>query len=383
MKRFCLALLLSLMIPACALALQIQVEPDPEGGSQLFFFSIVEEMPQAAPGKQAPVNPVKMAIDMQIAVRFAQDQAKTAAGRGRVLQDGTLWQNGKIASMARTWQGEQADGREGSSAAALTVSLETGMEVYFDELFADDEGAVAAMEEIIERDVLESMSDYMEYADLLPMPTDCYAITEQGLTIYWPEERYRYFDGEAGSVTFLWHEIADYIGEDSPVYEVSRPKPVDVAGLRTVMAHGIFGEYMQPRLYLELGMAQNVERLGDPDYTTDALVYPVERKRGFALEIPKYAETDEEETPISAIRASRIAVCGLMTGKTTVEELYAIFGEPEMTIVYDEDAAADALLEPGESLFFEDMETVLQAHFDENGLLSCLILRTAMPESLF
>jgi len=126
-----------------------------------------------------------------------------------------------------------------------------------------------------------------------------------------------------------------------------------------------------------------VERLGDPDYTTDALVYPVERKRGFALEIPKYAETDEEETPISAIRASRIAVCGLMTGKTTVEELYAIFGEPEMTIVYDEDAAADALLEPGESLFFEDMETVLQAHFDENGLLSCLILRTAMPESLF
>ena len=113
------------------------------------------------------------------------------------------------------------------------------------------------------------------------------------------------------------------------------------------------------------------------------LVYPVERLRGFAVEIPKYAETAEEDTPISAIRASRIATCGLMTGKTTAEELYAIFGEPKMTIVYDEDAAADALLEPGESLFFEEMETVLQAHFDEDGVLSCLILRTAMPESLF
>jgi len=382
MKRFFAALLLALMMPVCAQAVQIRVEPDPEGGSQLFFFTTQEEMPQTAPGKQAPIDPVKMAIDMQIAVRFAQDQARTAAGRGRVLQDGTLWQDGKIASMARTWQGEQADGREGSSAAALTVSLETGMEIYLDELFADYEGAIAAMEAIIEQDILGEMSDYMEYSDLLPMPTDCYAITEQGLTVYWPEDRYRYFDGEAGSVTFLWHEIADYIGEDSPVYEVSRPKPVDVSGLRTAMALGIFDEYMQPRLHMELGRARAVESLGDPDYTTDALVYPVERLRGFAVEIPKYAETDEEETPISAIRASCIAACGLMTGKTTVEELYAIFGEPVMTIVYDEDAAADALLKPGESLFFEDMETVLQAHFDESGMLSCLILRTAMPESL-
>ena len=382
MKRFLLALMIALMIPAGALALQIQVEPDPEGGSQFFFFSTQEEIPQTAPGKQAPMDPVKMAIDMQIAVRFAQDQAKTAAGRGAVWQDGTLWQDGKIASMARTWQGEQADGREGSSAAALTVSLETGMEIYFDELFADYEGAIAAMEAIIERDLLGEMSDYMEYADLLPMPTDCYAITETGLTIYWPQERYRYFDGEAGSVTFLWHEIADYIGEDSPVYDVSRPKPVDVAGLRAAMALGIFDEYMQPRLCLELEKAQTLERLGDPDYTNDALVYPVERKRGFAIEIPKYAETAEEETPISAIRASRIAICGLMTGKTTMEELYAIFGEPAMTIAYDEEAAADALLEPGESLFFEEMETVLQAHFDESGVLSCLVLRTDLPESL-
>jgi len=381
MKRFCLALLLTLMIPSCALAVQIQVEPDPEGGSQLFFFSTQEEMPQAAPGKEAPIDPVKMAIDMQIAVRFAQDQAKSAAGRGTVRQDGMLYQDGKIASMARTWQGEQADGREGSSAAALTVSLETGMEIYLDELFSDYEGAVAAMEEIIERDILGGMSDYMEFSDLLPMPTDCYAVSEQGLTVYYPQERYRYFDGESGSVTFLWHEIADYIGEESPVYELSRPQAMHVSNLRSALALGTFDEYLSLRLGMELGRAQAVHRLGDPDYTTDALVYPIERMRGFAVETPKYAETGEEETPISAIRASHIATCGLMTGKTTVEELYAIFGEPSMTITYDEDAAEDALLEPGESLFFEDLG-VLQAHFDESGVLSCLILRHALPESL-
>ena len=41
------------------------------------------------------------------------------------------------------------------------------------------------------------------------------------------------------------------------------------------------------------------------------------------------------------------------------------------------------MLEPGESLFFEDMGSVLQAHFDESGVLSCMILRAAMPETLF
>ena len=69
-----------------------------------------------------------------------------------------------------------------------------------------------------------------------------------------------------------------------------------------------------------------------------------------------------------------------MTGKTKMEELYAIFGKPVCTIVYDEDAAMDVMLEPGESLFFEERGGVLQAHFDENGVLSCLILRTQMPQ---
>ena len=149
------------------------------------------------------------------------------------------------------------------------------------------------------------------------------------------------------------------------------------------MALGTFDEYLGCRLHMELGEAKQKYHLGDPDYTTDALVYPMEGMRGFALEIPKYADTDEEETRVSAVRASRIATRGLMTGKTTVEVLYSIFGEPDMALVLDEEAAADALLEPGESLFFEDMSSVLQAHFDEDGVLSCLILRDALPESLY
>lgn len=379
MKRMLAALLLALAIPACALGEITMTElADSESGSRLVVFAAAAE---------AEPNPALTAINMQIGVRFAQEKAKTAMGRAgaTVVQTGTLYQDGKIASMGLLWKGEQADGRDGCSAAGLTVSLETGMEIYLDELLTDYEGAIAAMEAIIEEDVLDGMSDYMEYAELLPLPQDSYSIDERGLTVYWPEDRYRYFDGTSGSVTFYWHELADYIGEESPVYALVHPDvPYNRSGVETLC----FGGEMAPYLFVELGEllgdAAKAYALADPDYTTDALVYPLERVRGYALEIPKYAETDEEETPVSAIRASRISFAGLLTtGKTTDVEVLQLLGEPAMETVFDEDAAFDAMLEPGRSFYYEVEGRVLQLHVDEDGLLSCVILRDAMPESLY
>ena len=381
MKRMLAALLLALAIPACALGEITMTElADSESGSRLVVFSA-----QADNG-DVP-DPAMMAINMQIGVRFAQEKAKTAMGRAgaTVVQTGTLYQDGKIASMGLLWKGEQVDGRDGCSAAGLTVSLETGMEIYLDELFTDYDSAIAAMEAIVEEDVLDGMSDYMEYAELLPLPQDSYSIDERGLTVYWPEDRYRYFDGTSGSVTFYWHELADYIGEESPVYALAHPDvPYNRSGVETLC----FGGEMAPYLFVELGEllgdAAKAYALAEPDYTTDALVYPLERVRGYALEIPKYAETDEEETPVSAIRASRISFAGLLTtGKTTDVEVLQLLGEPAMETVFDEDAAFDAMLEPGRSFYYEVEGRVLQLHVDEDGLLSCVILRDAMPESLY
>mgnify|MGYP002571939004 CR=1 FL=1 len=125
--------------------------------------------------------------------------------------------------------------------------------------------------------------------------------------------------------------------------------------------------------------------LTDPDYTKDSRVYLFEEAslRGWAVEIPKYAETDEAETPISAIRTTRADVCGLTVGKTTKAELTALLGEPLETRVYDADEAADRMLEAGESLFFALSGRILQAHVDENSVLQCLILRDAIPEALY
>lgn len=385
MRKLIAALALALLVPACASAAYMKMTEmtEPKSGSRMVIFSVKPDTIDVVPGKENVPSEAQLAIWAKIEERFRQGEVIKATGRGTLMQAGSLWQDGKTASMGLIWQGEQVDGREGCMGAGLTVDLETGDEILLEQLFEDADDALAEMERIIVDDVLESMSDYMEYAELLPMPVDNFSVNERGLTVYWPEDRYRYFDGMSGSVTFYWYELADYIGEDSPVYALAHPDvPYSRSGIETLC----FGGALTQMLPIELGelLGDIAYPLADPDYTTDALVFPLERVRGFAVEIPKYAETQEEETPISAIRASRISFGNLLTtGKTTDAEAIALLGEPQKEIALDEEAAFDAMLEPGKSLYYEMEGRVLQVHFDEDGLLSCLILRSAMPESLY
>ena len=387
MRRILAAMMAALLLPACAQAAQIvmAIEEAEIGGSRLAVFSAAADTIDTVPGQETPPDAVMMAIDAQIEARFAQQKAQVAVNRGTVTQTGSVWQDGKTASMALTWQGEQADGSDGCASMGLTVNLKTGEEILLSQLFSDWDGAQAAMETIITDDVLDGMSDYMEYAELLPMPTDNYSFDEYGLTVYWPEDRYRYFDGTSGSVTFYWHELADFIGEESPAYALAHPDvPYNATEIEALCMSGEVTSMLTLKLGEKLGNAAAWYRLADPDYTTDALVYPLERMRGFAVEIPKYAETEEDETPISAIRASRVSMAGLLTtGKTTDTEVLALLGEPAREQAYDEDAAFDAMLEPGRSLLYEISGRVLQTHFDEDGVLACVILRSAMPEGLY
>ena len=385
MRRILAALLLLLLLPACAAAAQIgmTVDTPTDGEDRLIVFSALAD--DAVPGGESEPDAAMLAIDAQIEARFARQKALTAVKRGAVTQTGSVWQDGKTASMALLWKGEQADGSDGCVGLGLTVNLTTGEEILLEQLFADWDGALSAMETIIADDVLDGMSDYMEYADLLPMPTEQYAVDDAGLTVFWPEDRYRYYDGTSGSVTFYWHELAAFIGEESPVYALAHPDaPYNVTEIESLCMGGEVTPMLALKLGELLGSIENWYKLADPDYTTDALVYPLERVRGYAVEIPKYAETEEEQTPVSAIRASRVSMAGLLTtGKTTDAEIIALLGEPARELVFDEDAALDAMLEPGTSLLYEISGRVLQAHVGEDGVLSCLILRSAMPESLY
>ena len=335
--------------------------------------------PEAEAAAQALADAVNARLDARLMTQEAERAGRRAGAE--ITQKAAVYQDGHLASVALTWAGTQADGLDGYCVLTATLDLSTGEEIALEALFDDPDGALAAMEAIVERDVMDAMSDYMEYADLLPVPTDSFSVDAHGLTVYWPQERYRYFSGEAGSVTFCWYELADFIGEDSAVYALSRPQLPDAQAIEEAFSAGGFGDALPLQLGEPLARFETLG-LGEADYTTNACVYPL-GWRGWSVEIPKYAETAEEETPVSAIRAARISFFGLTTGKTERDEAIALLGEPVAEKTYDEGHASDMLLEPGESLFFSIEGRLLQAHFDETGVLACLILRDGETEGLY
>ncbi len=316
--------------------------------------------------------------------RAEQIFANAQADSMRIRQTAHTYVGDNMISRALLWEGEQADGRNGYTAMCMNVNLTDGMPITFETMFTDANAAAQAMEAIISRDVLSGMSDYIERAELLPMPRDSFAFDEYGVTVYYDDDAYRTFDGLGGSVKIYWYEIDDFIGEGSPVYGISRPQIADADAIKNAGAL-FFGGHDMLALGAKLGDAMAACALTDePDYTTVSKLYVVDDPafRGASVEIPKYADTADEETPISVVRHTRVNWQGLTTGETTREDIIALLGEPEKTIAYDEDDAADMLLEPGESLLYTCTNYVLQAHVDGSGVLSCLMLRDAMPEEM-
>lgn len=384
--------MLCAMLPAGAWAeLEFHMTNREQGNHTLTIFEAQEKADESAQkqdDEQSEVSQAAETANVQIETRFAQKKAEQLLSRAgaSVQQSGELFTSGSLASMTLVWNGTQADGTNGSSTIGLVLDLTTGEAVELARLFDDADAAFAAMENIISDDVLSELSDYMEYGDLLPMPTDNYAIDEQGLTVFYPDDRYRYFDEKNGAVQFAWYELAAYIGEDSPVYALAH-KEQSADELKAAVAEGrLPGAMESVSLGEKLGdVLARYTLLTDPDYTNDSRVYLFEEPelRGWAVEIPKYAETEEDETPISAIRTTRAELCGLTIGKTTRDEVIAMLGEAKETRVYDEDAARDRMLPAGESLFYELSGKILQAHIGGDGTLAGVILRGAMPEELY
>ena len=386
-RRKLMAMLLLLCLCALPAKAALTIEPAwVENNGNRVVSMIMAGMEQTDAATDEAMQ-VQMNANMRIQSRFPIGQYLMAMNRAGASQESVnqtlrLYQDGQFASIAVLWQGEQADGTHGSSVQTLSLDLETGEEIVFDDLFIHPLDAAAEMEAIIAEQIEQGLSDYMEYADLLPMPLDNFSYDENGLTVYYPQERYLYFSGRSGAVHFAWHEIDHLIAQDSPVFAISREQPTDAQMIAEQIRMGKLPGALEFGLGDRLGDALDaLALLSDPDYTRESLVYLLEDEalRGFALEIPRYAETEEDDTPVSAVRSSRTQLFGLVTGETTKTMAAALLGKAEQTRVYDREDAADWLLVAGESWLYSLGGHVLQLHFDEENVLHTIILRNEMP----
>ena len=114
--------------------------------------------------------------------------------------------------------------------AAVNIDLRTGQEITFGDLFTDADEARAKMEETIADEILPDMSAHLAAAELLPLP-DVFSLTEYGLTLHYPIRRFETLSERAGTITFLWSELADVLdlSEDSVLTRLGVGKHLKLA----------------------------------------------------------------------------------------------------------------------------------------------------------
>ena len=187
--------------------------------------------------------------------------------------------------------------------------------------------------------------------------------------------------GTVGACAFYYYEIREWLDTESdrfgtlfaPDYEQNdAAELIEKAVSEGVSPQLPFALDVQVGTYLE-----TYPLINDPDYTLTSLVYqfedPVLRQSG--VETWVYDEAPEEERKITAIRSSRIDFYGIQVGISTLDECAALLGEPRETLSYDDEQAVDMLLTPGESLLYTFGDNELEIHADEQGIVSCVIVR--------
>ena len=165
-------LLLALALPLCALAEQQEAQAPAAAlriaVTQAAVGACTLEIPSAEPDGQAELagddllaaQTLADEVNVRLAQRLMTQDAERVSLRAGAdtRQTAKVWQDGRTASVALTWVGTQADGLDGYSVLPMALDLTTGGEIGIDALFADPDGARAAMEEIIGGDVLDAMS---------------------------------------------------------------------------------------------------------------------------------------------------------------------------------------------------------------------------------
>lgn len=331
------------------------------------------------------------------------DETLTRTVNDRILEDGNiknyltrLPQLLSGGEMSVTWTAETGDGIFScvfSAEGALetrrnthvwltsNVDLRTGEEIPFASLFTDEQAALDKIGEILEAEVAPELSAHLQNSDLLPVP-ETFALSPTGLRLFWPVERLSTLSDRAGEIELGWNEIADVLDltpgsiadrfgvpamleltEDSPALLVECAEKGEIPGIPVTL-----GASLQEA-------TDTYHLLTDPDF--------YENGRMFALEGGAFRQcwlltdglTEEwDSSLIQGIRMDRGCLYGLCIGQTDRAAWQMILGEPEATVIWDEDRAETNRAMPGTCDYYNVGGRQLKLLSDEDGILRSLIL---------
>ena len=275
-------------------------------------------------------------------------------------------------SICFTQRGKIRFGRYGESTHAVLMHGLTGEEMLPDVLFSDMDAAQSALDAYVEEQVLPQLNTYLDATDLLPVPLDNICLSEQGMTIHYPADRFSFFSGNSGAVEIRYYEMADLLHENVRDALMGAP-----AGAQELLAAAADGHlYGLQAVRLGDSLPDTLEKygaLGDSDFTADAEMYEMEAP--FLRGVQLMTAREDESALLTGIRAQRLNLGGLRTGISTREACMAVLGKAQAEIILDGTAAESYRLPEGMGLAYAAGEFTLWLYFDENDVLHTIEIR--------
>jgi len=270
----------------------------------------------------------------------------------------------RIFSVLISAKGSKVGGkRDGHAYSAMTYDLTTGERVTLHDLFADEEAAVAFMEEAALATLSDELNGYMEYSDITPIPRNSFTLDEHGITFWYPADQFQLLSGYSGACQFWYEELADFWNEEMPA------APDAQAIAQSVEAGEI------PHVPVTMGqpipeVTETYRLLREPDEFPGG--------RYFVLEHPAFRSVlvisdalagDDEHAVVEGIQLRRGGLHGLLIGRTTVDDWRTVLGNPMETIVFSENMAYDYNLPAGSYDVYHFGSNELRLHADETNTL--------------
>ena len=265
--------------------------------------------------------------------------------------------------------------------SAVNVDLRTCEEITFTDLFIDADEATTFIVNYLDEQVAPELSAHLAAGSLTPVP-ETFTISSTGLTLYYDIDDFRTLSDKAGTVTILWCELREYLkwgqtavlrainanqhialGEDGALYI---PEAVQAGAFDGIPA--TLGQPMQE-------LIDRYALLTDPDIYEGGRMIALEDGAFRGVYILTDALTDDfDRSVVQGIRADRLNFWGLCTGDTTIDWWREVLGEPETTLVVDEERAESWRIVPGTSDYYTLGDYRLRLHADESGVLRSVFL---------
>lgn len=128
---------------------------------------------------------------------------------GEALEKGVI-------SVVMYAKGRMPEGRPSQVWYPMVFDLAEGRRITAEDLFYDVDAARERIEGYLEEQVEDTLSDYMENRELVPVPMDSFALCGRGIIFYYDHEALCFLSGWSGEVLVPYSVVADCLGADSP-----------------------------------------------------------------------------------------------------------------------------------------------------------------------